>query len=141
MKSDIILYKLQSLSRSINRISSKISHDFITNLDSQDIVILNLQRAIQISIDIGAIVLKENKIEIPNNRSEIFTLLFEPRLLFPVTVNDVRLPRLVIFGCAFVVTVAAVPAVLALPVTLPTIVFVTVRFPALIFDVIFKLFD
>ena len=81
MKSDIILYKLQSLSRSINRISSKISHDFITNLDSQDIVILNLQRAIQISIDIGAIVLKENKIEIPNNRSEIFTLLFENKII------------------------------------------------------------
>jgi uncharacterized protein YutE (UPF0331/DUF86 family) len=81
MKSDIILYKLQSLSRCINRISSKISHDFITNLDSQDIVILNLQRAIQISIDIGAIVLKENKIEIPNNRSEIFTLLFENKII------------------------------------------------------------
>ena len=81
MKSDIILYKLQSLSRSINRISSKISHDFITNLDSQDIVILNLQRAIQISIDIGAIVLKENKIEIPNNRSEIFTLLLENKII------------------------------------------------------------
>jgi uncharacterized protein YutE (UPF0331/DUF86 family) len=81
MKSDIILYKLQSLSRSINRISCKISHDFITNLDSQDIVILNLQRAIQISIDIGAIVLKENKIEIPNNRSEIFTLLFENKII------------------------------------------------------------
>jgi uncharacterized protein YutE (UPF0331/DUF86 family) len=81
MKSEIILYKLQSLSRCINRISSKISHDFINNLDSQDIVILNLQRAIQISIDIGAIVLKENKIEIPNNRSEIFTLLFENKII------------------------------------------------------------
>ena len=81
MKSEIILYKLNSLSRCINRISSKISHDFITNLDSQDIVILNLQRAIQISIDIGAIVLKENKIEIPNNRSEIFTLLFENKII------------------------------------------------------------
>ena len=81
MKSDIILYKLQSLSCCINRISSKIAHDFITNLDSQDIVILNLQRAIQISIDIGAIVLKENKIEIPNNRSEIFTLLFENKII------------------------------------------------------------
>ena len=81
MKSEIILYKLNSLSRCIKRISSKISHDFITNLDSQDIVILNLQRAIQISIDIGAIVLKENKIEIPNNRSEIFTLLFENKII------------------------------------------------------------
>jgi uncharacterized protein YutE (UPF0331/DUF86 family) len=81
MKSDIILSKLQSLSRCVNRISSKISYDFLNNLDNQDIVILNLQRAIQISIDIGAIVLKENKIEIPNNRSEIFTLLFENKII------------------------------------------------------------
>jgi uncharacterized protein YutE (UPF0331/DUF86 family) len=81
MKSDIILSKLQSLSRCVNRISSKISYDFLNNLDNQDIVILNLQRAIQISIDIGAIVLKENKIEIPTNRSEIFTLLFENKII------------------------------------------------------------
>jgi uncharacterized protein YutE (UPF0331/DUF86 family) len=81
MKFDIILSKLQSLSRCVNRISSKISYDFFNNLDNQDIVTLNLQRAIQISIDIGAIVLKENKIEIPNNRSEIFTLLFENKII------------------------------------------------------------
>ena len=61
MKSEIILSKLQSLSRCINRISSKISYDFINNLDNHDIVVLNLQRAIQISIDIGAIVLKRKQ--------------------------------------------------------------------------------
>jgi uncharacterized protein YutE (UPF0331/DUF86 family) len=81
MKSEVILSKLRSLSRCINRISSKINQDFYSNLDSQDIVVLNLQRAIQISIDIGAIALKENKIEIPNNRAEIFLLLYENQII------------------------------------------------------------
>ena len=90
MKSEIILSKLLSLSRCINRISSKINQDFYSNLDSQDIVLLNLQRAIQISIDIGAIVLKENKIEIPNNRSEIFLLLYENKIISSELANSLK---------------------------------------------------
>ena len=90
MKSEIILSKLQSLNRCVNRISSKISDDFISNLDSQDIVILNLQRAIQISIDIGAIILKESNIEIPINRSEIFTLLHENKKISSSLANSLK---------------------------------------------------
>jgi hypothetical protein len=52
MKSEIILSKLQSLNRCVNRISSKISDDFNSNLDSQDIVILNLQRAKKIFLKV-----------------------------------------------------------------------------------------
>jgi uncharacterized protein YutE (UPF0331/DUF86 family) len=90
MKSEIILSKLQSLNRCVNRISSKISDDFISNLDSQDIVILNLQRAIQISIDIGAIILKESNIEIPIIRSEIFTLLHENKKISSSLANSLK---------------------------------------------------
>ena len=90
MKSEIILSKLLSLNRCVNRISSKISDDFISNLDSQDIVILNLQRAIQISIDIGAIILKESNIEIPINRSEIFTLLHENKKISSSLANSLK---------------------------------------------------
>lgn len=90
MKSEIILSKLQSLNCCVNRISSKISDDFISNLDSQDIVILNLQRAIQISIDIGAIILKESNIEIPINRSEIFTLLHENKKIPSSLANSLK---------------------------------------------------
>ncbi len=40
------------------------------------------------------------------------TLLTEPKLVTPLTVNPVSVPRLVILGCAAVVTV---PAVVAAP--------------------------
>jgi uncharacterized protein YutE (UPF0331/DUF86 family) len=90
MKSEVILSKLQFLNRCVNRISSKISDDFISNLDSQDIVTLNLQRAIQISIDIGAIILKESNIEIPINRSEIFSLLHENKKISSSLANSLK---------------------------------------------------
>ena len=48
----------------------------------------------------------------------IVTLPTAPRLLVPETDNDVNVPVLVIFGCAAVVTVAAVVALDTAPVTL-----------------------
>lgn len=81
MNTDLLTNKLKSLSRCISRIESKTNPNFYIDLDSQDVVHLNLQRAIQLSIDLGAILLKELKIEIPNSRSEIFQKLFEVNVL------------------------------------------------------------
>ncbi len=90
MNSDLILSKLQSLSRCIARIESKISDNFFMNLDSQDIVLLNLQRAIQISIDIGAIILKEENKELPSTRSEIFLSLYDQNIISSELAESLR---------------------------------------------------
>jgi uncharacterized protein YutE (UPF0331/DUF86 family) len=81
MNTELILTKLQSLSRCTSRIESKMNPKFYEDIDSQDVVLLNLQRAIQLSIDLGAILLKELNIEIPNSRSEIFQKLFEQNII------------------------------------------------------------
>ena len=49
----------------------------------------------------------------------ILTLPTAPKLLVPLTVNPVNVPRLVILGCALVVTVPAVVAFVAVPDNAP----------------------
>ena len=47
--------KIESLQRCLERIKSKIPDDvnqFLSDLDRQDIIILNLQRSVQLCVDI-----------------------------------------------------------------------------------------
>ncbi len=57
MDHDIILRKLDSLARCVNRIEQKRPEkleELVANIDLQDILSINLGRAIQVSVDIGA---------------------------------------------------------------------------------------
>jgi uncharacterized protein YutE (UPF0331/DUF86 family) len=57
MEQEIILDKLASLKRCVERVESKTpqtSKELTDNLDLQDIISLNLQRAVQICVDIAA---------------------------------------------------------------------------------------
>lgn len=75
MLSDIVIRKLASLERCLERIANRLpetAETFAIDLDRQDIVILNLERAIQISIDLGIVVLRFNSIPIPETYGEIF---------------------------------------------------------------------
>ena len=57
MDREVVAQKLESLRRCLQRIKTKCPADVATlasELDLQDIVSLNLSRAVQISVDIGA---------------------------------------------------------------------------------------
>ena len=84
MNDEIILRKLESLQRCLQRIEAKLPKNiesFTMDLDSQDIVLLNLERAIQMVIDIGVMILKKKSIPLPNTYSEIFIELKKLNLM------------------------------------------------------------
>ena len=80
MDKHVIQNKLLSLKRCIERIESKIPDNieaFINNYDLQDIVMMNLQRSIQISVDIAAHISSELDVSVPSTMAESFQVLFD----------------------------------------------------------------
>lgn len=73
-----ITTKLESMARCIQRIQSQgdvSPQELRRNYDKQDVVVLNIERAVQLCIDIGGIVLSAMGQKTPNTMGETFTLL------------------------------------------------------------------
>jgi len=78
MDKEVILNKLDSLSRCIARIESKNPHcleALESDLDLQDVIVLNLERAVQQCVDIGVHVLSFDKSILPDSMAETFNAL------------------------------------------------------------------
>jgi len=77
---DLLLLKASAVRRHLSRARSKAGESkggFKGDLDRQDIVILNLQQAIQNCIDIAAHIIAETDLGVPGSTSEMFYLLEE----------------------------------------------------------------
>ncbi len=75
---DVIRRKLESLRRCLDRIVTKRPESIETlkiDYDIQDIISLNLERAIQLCVDIGSYLLAESEQTPPNTMGEVFTEL------------------------------------------------------------------
>jgi uncharacterized protein YutE (UPF0331/DUF86 family) len=86
MDKDVINRKLESLRRCIARITSKrpiTREDLRSNHDLQDIIALNLERAVQICVDIAAHVISETEMPPPSTMAEGFERLAELQVLSP----------------------------------------------------------
>ena len=84
MDKDVINRKLESLRRCIARITSKlpITRDELrSNYDLQDIIALNLERAVQTCVDIAAHVISQTEIPPPSTMAEGFARLAELQIL------------------------------------------------------------
>src|SRR5512135_2434460 len=77
MIDDIILAKLAVIRRCLQRIRSKTGGDpeTVDDIDIQDIVVLNLQRAIQATIDLAAHLIAIHQWGLPSSLKEYFPLL------------------------------------------------------------------
>ena len=76
---EVALLKIESIEKCINRVKEKAeksNYDF-ENHDVQDIVVLNLQRGIQQSIDLAMFLVSELKLGIPRDSVGAFELLLE----------------------------------------------------------------
>lgn len=76
----ILLSKLDSLQRCLSRIASKTpssAEDLQQDLDAQDIITLNLERAVQVCVDIAAHIQSEFKTPPPSSMAESFDRLQE----------------------------------------------------------------
>lgn len=93
MNPDVINRKLESLRRCIARIRSKMpltQNDLETDYDLQDIVSVNLERAVQTCVDIAAHVISETEVAPPDTMAESFSRLAVLGLLTPQLAERMR---------------------------------------------------
>ena len=84
MDREVIEQKLESLRRCLKRIETKCPTDAATlaaDIDLQDIVSLNLSRAVQISVDIGAHLIAGMEVPPPDTMGQTFDLLAQEGIL------------------------------------------------------------
>lgn len=81
---DLLLKKIESLIGCLKRVEinrGSSLFELSESVDRQDIVILNLERAVQISVDMGSILLSQKKLELPDSMSDIFLTLSKHGIL------------------------------------------------------------
>lgn len=84
MDRDILLRKLDSLARCVKRIEKKrpaTLEQLIDDIDLQDILSINLERAVQVSVDIGAHVIADLPVPPPKTMGEVFAILSTEKLI------------------------------------------------------------
>ena len=72
---DIILQKVASMEKCIQRVYEEASHDWKEDYTHQDALLLNVERACQLSIDIASHYVKSRKLGLPNYSRELFDLM------------------------------------------------------------------
>lgn len=86
MDNDVIHRKLESLRRCVERLQSKLPvtpEGLRADYDLQDVIALNLQRAVQLCVDIAAYVISRTTLPAPDTMAESFTRLLELKILPP----------------------------------------------------------
>lgn len=84
MDRQVIDQKLESLRRCLERIQQKCpatAQELVSNIDLQDIIALNLSRAVQVSVDIGAHLVSEAHMPAPTTMGQTFDLLAQANIL------------------------------------------------------------
>lgn len=84
MEKQVILDKLASLKRCVERVESKTpetSKDLIKDFDLQDIISLNLQRAVQICVDIAAHINADLDVRPPASMADAFENLNREKII------------------------------------------------------------
>ena len=93
MDREVVEQKLESLRRCLQRIETKCPTDaatLIADIDLQDIVSLNLSRAVQISVDIGAHLIASMEVPPPDNMGQVFDLLAKEGVLNNELANNLN---------------------------------------------------
>ena len=84
MDREVVEQKLESLRRCLQRIEKKCPSEastLVADIDLQDIVALNLSRAVQISVDIGAHLITGMEVSPPDTMGQTFDVLAQAGIL------------------------------------------------------------
>jgi uncharacterized protein YutE (UPF0331/DUF86 family) len=90
MRAEVVEAKLDSLARCLLRIDSKkpfSPEDLAKDFDLQDIVSINLERAVQSCVDLASICISEANAPTPATMADSFTLLAQVGWLDPKVAN------------------------------------------------------
>lgn len=89
----ILAAKLESLRRCLQRVEDKKPvrlQLLIENEDIQDILVLNLTRAVQLCVDIGSHIISTSNLTAPNTMGEVFTALEKLDAITPQTCDTLK---------------------------------------------------
>jgi uncharacterized protein YutE (UPF0331/DUF86 family) len=84
MDREVVEQKLESLRRCLQRIETKCPTDANTlsaDFDLQDIISLNLSRAVQLCVDIGAHLISDMNVPPPDTMGQTFDILAQAKVL------------------------------------------------------------
>lgn len=84
MDREVVEQKLESLRRCLQRIETKCPSEaatLVADIDLQDIVALNLSRAVQISVDIGTHLIAGMEVPPPGTMGQTFDVLAQAGIL------------------------------------------------------------
>jgi uncharacterized protein YutE (UPF0331/DUF86 family) len=84
MDRQVIDQKLESLRRCLQRIQEKLPADAAelqSNFDLQDIIALNLSRAVQLTVDIGSHIISSINMPAPETMGQTFEILAQQKVL------------------------------------------------------------
>lgn len=93
MAKQIVGEKLDALRRCINRIEKKrpdSTEELISNLDLQDILSVNLERAVQLCVDIGTHLIAETDAKAPHTMADTFDILYEEDIISKSTADVMK---------------------------------------------------
>ena len=93
MDQQIVAQKIESLRRCINRVAEKTPTDvdqLIKDPDIQDILVLNLTRAVQLCVDVGSHIISESEESAPTTMGEVFAALLTLGAITPKTSEAMR---------------------------------------------------
>jgi len=93
MDREVIEQKLESLRRCLQRIEAKCPADaqtLATDPDLQDIVALNLSRAVQVCVDIGAHLISGMDVPPPDTMGQTFDLLAQAGVLTAALASSLK---------------------------------------------------
>lgn len=93
MDKQLIAQKIESLRRCILRLQDKIPSEVETlanDIDLQDIVSLNLSRAVQLCVDIGAHVISEQDLAPPETMGKTFQILQQANIIDTITAENLQ---------------------------------------------------
>lgn len=91
MTIEVIHQKIESLRNCIERIESKkpfTAEDLRKNFDLQDIISVNLERSVQVSVDLASHLLAERNGRTPTTMAESFILLADEKIISMETANS-----------------------------------------------------
>ncbi len=74
---DVLIEKTNSIQNCLKRIYDTVKNDLekVFDLDAQDIIVLNLQRAVQLAIDMASYVVSSERLGTPKSLKDLFQLL------------------------------------------------------------------
>lgn len=93
MDRDLVAAKLESLRRCVERIAGKTPsspQELAQNTDLQDIIALNLQRAVQLSVDVASHLIADTDIVPPSTMAEHFDALSRLQIISPALADRMK---------------------------------------------------